>query len=51
MRVDIKLKKSSQFTQKERQYRREASRLVSLANKRLNEFLPPKEYTLFDLMG
>ena len=35
MRVDIKLKKSSQFTQKERQYRREASRLVSLANKRL----------------
>ena len=35
MRVDIKLKKSSQFTQKEREYRREASRLVSLANKRL----------------
>lgn len=34
MRVDIKLKKS-RFTQKERQYRREASRLVSLANKRL----------------
>lgn len=24
---------------------------IKLANKRLNEFLPPKEYTLFDLMG
>ena len=35
MSVDIRLNKSSQFTQKERQFRREASRLVSLANKRL----------------
>ena len=35
MSVNIKLNKSSQLTQKEKQLRREASRLVSLANKRL----------------
>lgn len=35
MSVDIRLNKSSHFNQKEREFRREASRLVSLANKRL----------------
>ena len=35
MSVDIKLKESSQLTQEERQLRHEASKLVSLANKRL----------------